>query len=930
MWGCLAHQIFKRTAIAAAVITLLGALVLPLMASTCCRQAILHGDCWVWAATAVWALGYFCLRVGPPREEDPVMQPATPRLGIYEPIRGPSIGSGGWVAHRARAAPSPLSDAVLTGFPVSCLRTKNCVTPEATRCSGSGLSTQLDSPNTRCALLSHRGSDAADFEEEIPVRPNFGMLLEEQVPPTRLDFRPHEDLRQQGCTEGLLNRSVSFPVSSLRLPGSRAEDARGLHHKRFASRPAELEVDVPAELEGNQESAFSEMARAFTEPLATHADGSTWTASPGDACTGRLDEIHERFLEHDSDVDEDEAQDLSPHTSLQMKLSFCTAYSMLAFFVVVFLGVAVFELVTNLRPLPDRVPLTPRGGDSPMQWPEMPSINESGPLPTPKWQTGPWGHCSTGCGEGRKQRMVRCIFGDEADCLSVQGDAPETEHPCREYSGCQWRADDWGACNTSCGTGVKRRKVLCTNSQISDCFRELWTVPAETWTCTNVAGCRWETHDWGGCSSTCGIGAQHREVVCANGDAHFCEEIGGRPVASRSCQSYTKCRWNASNWSPCSERCGRGNRTRIVQCPSGDASHCQQQDGEAPIETEDCHDTSGCNWEATPWSNCSSRCGQGTQTRSARCLGDDTQDCLAHAAKPTLQQSCTSREACEFTSPWTACSAACGNGHRSRNASCRPADGTSSAPASCELNPAIPAMVYNETCFSIAGCRWVVGPWGDCSNRCGPGEQHRRVNCSSGKTSDCSELRVKPSGVQPCNGTRACSSSSVKVPAVAGAQSAACPCEGSDPTPARGGMLNALVGWLLSFAILYEIPLPGTCGGRAAMRNPAALLLPHAILMAGIGTSIVAASLGWFLMPDTGSAREAALSSSELTIGISGLCLFLSALCASDMPKLFGGRALSGHSQVVWLVVSFALVVFCGGLVALAAHHRGISDIYEH
>jgi len=204
------------------------------------------------------------------------------------------------------------------------------------------------------------------------------------------------------------------------------------------------------------------------------------------------------------------------------------------------------------------------------------------------------------------------------------------------------------------------------------------------------------------------------------------------------------------------------------------------------------------------------------------------------------------------------------------------------------------------------------------------------VDCSSGKTKDCSELEIKPSAVQPCNGTHACSSSPVAAPAEGEAKSAACLCGGSDPTPARGGMLNAFVGWLLSFAILYEIPLPGACGGRSAMRNPAALLLPHAILMAGIGASILAASLGWFLMPDTGSAREAALASGELTIGISGLCLFLLALCASDVPKFFGERGLSGHSQVVWLVVSFALVVFCGGLVALAAHHRGISNGSEH
>merc|ERR1719336_891860 len=118
---------------------------------------------------------------------------------------------------------------------------------------------------------------------------------------------------------------------------------------------------------------------------------------------------------------------------------------------------------------------------------------------------------------------------------------------------------------------MKRREVLCTNSQIADCFREVWSVPAETAACTRVDGCRWEVHPWGACSTTCGVGKRWRNLTCANGDRSSCEAKGDMPDESKACSSYDACRWRIGGWSPCSRRCGRGNHTRTVECPTNDS-----------------------------------------------------------------------------------------------------------------------------------------------------------------------------------------------------------------------------------------------------------------------------------------------------------------------------------------------------------------------
>mmetsp|Transcript_23752 Transcript_23752/g.53862 ORF Transcript_23752/g.53862 Transcript_23752/m.53862 type:complete len:383 (+) Transcript_23752:549-1697(+) len=103
---------------------------------------------------------------------------------------------------------------------------------------------------------------------------------------------------------------------------------------------------------------------------------------------------------------------------------------------------------------------------------------------------------------------------------------------------------------------------------------------------------RFESGPWGQCSSTCGSGAQARDVHCNTHHDEDCEGLE-RPSTSRPCQDYSGCQYATSEWSQCSARCGPGTQTRRVGCAgkrcTGKAPLSSQRcDGDAP----ECH---SCN-----------------------------------------------------------------------------------------------------------------------------------------------------------------------------------------------------------------------------------------------------------------------------------------------------------------------------------------------
>ena len=137
----------------------------------------------------------------------------------------------------------------------------------------------------------------------------------------------------------------------------------------------------------------------------------------------------------------------------------------------------------------------------------------------------------------------------------------------------------WGTCELSCGTSVKRRKVVCVRSDgviVDDGFCILEEKPSDTYPCTNFELCTygWQKSAWTDCEAGCGLSLSTRAVQCLRieldqaVDETFCG-TDPKPVTSKTCTDYSLCKYD---WVPltefegCAAVCGSGTESREVQC----------------------------------------------------------------------------------------------------------------------------------------------------------------------------------------------------------------------------------------------------------------------------------------------------------------------------------------------------------------------------
>lgn len=236
--------------------------------------------------------------------------------------------------------------------------------------------------------------------------------------------------------------------------------------------------------------------------------------------------------------------------------------------------------------------------------------------------------------------------------------------------------------------------------------------------------------------------------------------IGNQVCSGPNTSTYTNCRcqgygladFQCTSGSQIGNECGPsdayGNTPGVCGC---DIQNTGCVPGCTDTYWASCGGGGTCGWGA--WSSCSAPCGGGTQTRVNSCNGTvGTQACNTQACPvPTPQPSPPPGNPTPVPSPvtcswgsWSACSASCGGGTRSRSDNC--------------------GNTQTEACEEQE-CPCTVGPWSACSATCGPGTQTRANNC-------------EPGGIQ----TRACDTCTLSCACTAacGQQTACGTCSGGD------------------------------------------------------------------------------------------------------------------------------------------------------
>ncbi|NWW80141.1 PPN protein, partial [Climacteris rufus] len=172
---------------------------------------------------------------------------------------------------------------------------------------------------------------------------------------------------------------------------------------------------------------------------------------------------------------------------------------------------------------------------------------------------------------------------------------------------------------------------------------------------------------------------------------------------------------------------------------------------------------SGYSWSYSSWSECSSECGGGFQSRLVFCTIDNEiyPDYMCrNKPQPDNNRTCGHQPCPQTkrwkTGEWGSCSATCGRGSQSRSVYCVAFDGQSwqgvVEDAECMAFAQQPRRT--QPCNLRPCASWSTGPWSECSASCGEGVQTRTVTCRTQQGSQAQDfaclMEPKPSATQPC------------------------------------------------------------------------------------------------------------------------------------------------------------------------------------
>ncbi|XP_028394319.1 uncharacterized protein LOC114518504 isoform X2 [Dendronephthya gigantea] len=372
-------------------------------------------------------------------------------------------------------------------------------------------------------------------------------------------------------------------------------------------------------------------------------------------------------------------------------------------------------------------------------------------------QWSEWTECNKECGGGVSFRKRTCTSplpgGNGQDC-SLRGSVSQTKacnmEPCSVNGGyTQWT--EWSTCSRSCGPGITSRHRTCTQPVPSadgkDCSVIGESFQQKVCYLNNCkASGRWTNWtNWNKCTLPCGGGIQTRTRKCIEKP---CE---GNAHQSQLCNAY-HCPINGhftdwSAWSACSKSCGDGQSTRTRKCenpsPKFGGKTCTAQGLGPSKEKQKCNvkdcqisrDGGYSQWSA--WTECSMTCGTGAMSRYRACdnprQAGAGKDCtrlgVGAQSVPCFLKECPINGNYSEWSGWSACSASCGDGSRSRTRSCTNPEPMTGGKSCAEIGDDI----ESETCYQgpcpVTAKLGEWSAWESCSKTCGYGIRQRKRRC---------------------------------------------------------------------------------------------------------------------------------------------------------------------------------------------------------
>uniref|UniRef100_A0A8C2WTC9 ADAM metallopeptidase with thrombospondin type 1 motif, 12 n=1 Tax=Cyclopterus lumpus TaxID=8103 RepID=A0A8C2WTC9_CYCLU len=200
-------------------------------------------------------------------------------------------------------------------------------------------------------------------------------------------------------------------------------------------------------------------------------------------------------------------------------------------------------------------------------------------------------------------------------------------------------------CSTTCGIGAIWRTVVCSSQKDEDCASLKRPEPART--CHLQPCATWHSGSWSKVSN----GRRYREVQCVDSQSKrplrpfHCQATSSRPLSTLTCPHKPCMTWSTSPWGQCSGSCGEGVRERLVYCPEPHRCSATLR----PNGTESCSLKPCTHWMVEDWDECSVSCGGGQQQREVNCVSKQDLAVMPNSlcekiSKPETLRKCNMQE----------------------------------------------------------------------------------------------------------------------------------------------------------------------------------------------------------------------------------------------------------------------------------------------